>query len=306
MIVRLTGAYLAIFSVVLFALSIGAYALVATEYHSLLLPALSTPEGQATYALELHRLILIIIGLDVPLLVVVGLASAILAHISIRPLMLAREQERSFVADAAHELRSPLATIATVAQAARNGVTDAQLRDSLDLIARTALDAGALIGDLLTLAREPNRALLAPEPIDLAVIAHRCASEFEARAREAGIVLTVETQPAIVDGDERRLREVVRNLLDNALRHARSRIALTCSATESSACLSVVDDGAGISPQERAHIFERFVANRKTGGSGLGLSIARWVAQAHGGTLTVEGRTTNGAAFELAIPLFVD
>src|SRR5271170_7715624 len=93
------------------------------QYHSLLLPALSTPEGAAVYARAMSRVLVTILALDIPLLIVVGIAAWLLARLSIRPLLEAQDRERSFVADAAHELRSPLAAIATIAQATRPKAT---------------------------------------------------------------------------------------------------------------------------------------------------------------------------------------
>jgi len=302
-IARLTAAYLAIFALVLALLSAGAYFFVAGQYHSLLLPALGTPEGQTAYGVALHHVLVTIASFDVPLLVLVGLASAGLAKLSLRPLLLAQERQRRFVADAAHELRSPLATIASVAQATRGTSAEPATIRALELITQTSLDASALIADLLTLAREPEGRLLAREPIDLASVAHACIREFEPRAKDAGLALSATIESAIVDGDERRLRELVRNLLENALRHARTTIELRCETVPGNACVIVSDDGEGVDAEHRQRIFERFAESNSASGTGLGLSIARWVAQAHDGTLVLDERAAAGAMFVFTIPL---
>lgn len=290
MIARLTAAYLAIFACVLAALSVVAYLFIGQQYHSLLLPALVTPEGQAAYAQAMNRVALTIAAFDVPLLVLVGIASALLARVSIAPLLRARERERIFVADAAHGLRSPLTTIATVAQAAAEK-SDASARASFALIAKTALDAGGLIAELLTLARDPDARLLEREPIDLGALGTQCASEFLERARERGVDLRVTSASVIVDGDARRLREMIRNLLDNAVRHASSHVDISVSNGAREAELAVEDDGPGIAGDVRERLFERFARGEEhSEGSGLGLPIARWIAQAHAGTLELDDR----------------
>jgi signal transduction histidine kinase len=300
-IARLVALYLAVFAVVLTALSMGAYLFVGTQYHSLLLPALSTPEGHAVYAGAMRRVALTIVAFDIPLLIVVGLASWLLARISVAPWLSAREREREFIADAAHELRSPIATISSVAQASR-AASESDMRRALELIVKTSLDTSALIGDLLTLARSPSPALLQREPVDVSAIARDCATEFRTRAADAGIELTADLQSALVDGDERRLRELVRNLLENALHHARRAIGLRCEAAGGRAILTVTDDGPGVEPELRERIFERFFRNGEAAGTGLGLSIVRWVAQAHGGSVAVhEGG--HGATFVADFPL---
>jgi two-component system, OmpR family, sensor kinase len=296
---RLTAAYLTIFALVLIAISAVVYTLLAAEYHSLLLPALATPEGAAVYANSMRRVLLAIAGADVPLLVVVGLASWFLARLSVRPLLAAQARERAFVADAAHELRSPLAAIATVAQAARAYEDAATIRESLDTIAESAMDASALIADLLTLARSPEPALLVREPVDLAAIAQGCASEFAPRAAAASVVLDLRVRSAIVDGDARRLRELLRNLLENALRHASSSITIEAGTEAKRAFLRVSDDGPGVEPSIRTHLFDRFVSGAQS--TGLGLSIAQWVARAHEGTLALDEQRP-GASFVALFP----
>ena len=299
----MTAVYLAIFAVVLAALSAAAYAFVAGQYHSLLLPALATPEGQIAYGSAMRRVALTIGAFDVPLLILVGFASAVLARISLAPMLEARARERTFLADAAHELRSPLATIASVGQAGAGRTGDSEAREALALIATTALDASALIGDLLTLARTPHAKLLACEPVDLAAVVHGCLREFQPRFEASGIAIDATVESAIVNGDARRLRELVRNLLENALRHARKRITLTCVANDGRAVLRVADDGSGVAPSDRERIFERFVRGRETGaGTGLGLAIARWVASAHDGLLVLDDDAP-GASFTARIPL---
>jgi signal transduction histidine kinase len=300
-IARLVALYLAVFATVLAALSVGAYLFVGMQYHSLLLPALATPEGAAAYQNALRRVALTIVAFDIPLLILVGLASWFLARISVAPWLYARAREREFIADAAHELRSPLATISSVAQASRNE-DQASMREALELIAKTSLDASGLISDLLTLARSPSTTLLVREPVDLAAIAYDCVGEFRTRAASAGITIETNIASAIIDGDARRLRELIRNLLENALRHAYSSIMISCSANGTRAQLSVSDDGPGVPVESRDRIFERFFRNGEAAGTGLGLAIAQWVVYAHEGTIAVSDRTP-GALFTVEIPL---
>lgn len=301
MIARLVALYLAVFAAVLAALSIGAYFFVGTQYHSLLLPALSTPEGVAAYRQAMQRVALTIVAFDIPLVILVGIASWLLARISVAPWVSAHEREREFIADAAHELRSPLATISSVAQAARNA-DELSMREALELITKTSLDASGVITDLLTLARLPSATLLVREPVDLAAIAFDCVAEFRTRASSAGIAIESNLASAIVNGDARRLRELIRNLLENAMHHARSTISVSSSSNAGCAQLTVSDDGAGVPLQSRDHIFERFFRNGEAAGTGLGLAIAQWVARAHEGSIALSDRTP-GASFVVEIPL---
>jgi signal transduction histidine kinase len=115
--------------------------------------------------------------------------------------------------------------------------------------------------------------------------------------------LDLQLAPAIVDGDARRLHELLRNLLENALRHATSRVTVMTGGENGRAVLRVSDDGAGVVPELRERLFERFVSGSE-GGSGLGLAIAQWVARAHEGTLALDERN-GGASFIASFPIFV-
>lgn len=301
MIGRLAFRYLIIFAVVLLALSIVAYLFVVKDYASIASPALGTAEGAAALKTAETRVALTILFFDVPLLMLVGAASFLLARTSIAPLLAAQERERRFAADAAHELRSPLATIAAVAQAARSDAPP-QTAPALDTITLAALDASAIVADLLTLARRPTEIALQCEPVDLAMIVTRCAAEFAERARECGVAIDLDAHSAIVNGDERRLIELTRNLLENAVRHARAHVRVRSAAGERASRIEVEDDGPGVPEELRARIFERFFHESSEEGTGLGLSIAQWIAHAHRGTLDVRAGPLRGALFTLSIP----
>jgi len=310
MIARLTAVYLAIFAAVLAVISGVAFWLVGKQYASLLAPALNTPEGAAGYRSAMLHVAITIGSADIPILIIVGILAYILARTSLAPLIAAREREKQFAADAAHELRSPLATIATVAQAARSQ-TPKSMQEALETITQTALDASGLIGELLTLSRDPRPGLLQCEPVDVANVTQACAREFELRAQNKAIAFNVRAESSIVNGDERRLRELVRNLLDNALKHTKKTIALECGSDGRFVYIRVADDGEGVIPELRNRIFERFFQananaqpnprNADPAGSGLGLAIAHWVAKAHNGTLTLE-ETPAGASFLARFP----
>ena len=302
MILRAALFYLGIFICVLVALNAGAYAFMAREYASLLAPVLATSEGAAAMTTALRRVVVTLLALDVPLIVVVALAAYALARATIAPLEAARERERIFAADAAHELRSPLATISAIAQAAR-GTAPGEARDAFEAITRSALEASAVVTDLLTLARNPGRRALQCEPVDLGAVVAGTSREIEPIAAARGIRLVSSAASAIVDGDERRLRELARNLLDNAIRHARASVSIV-SRTQGRRCEIVVeDDGQGVPGPERERIFERFYRHANDGaGTGLGLAIARWIARAHDGTVSVEDAASGGARFVAAIP----
>lgn len=274
---RLAAAYLAVFVVVLAALDVAAYAYVAHADADVMQPLLALPEGRAAYATVMHRVALGLVLADVPLLILVGTASYVLARISLRPLVIAGEHQRRFAAEAAHELRTPLARIAATAQEAAP--------DALGRITAIALDASATVDDLLTLVREEHVPARLAEPVDLAAVVRR---ELADQTRD-GIVFRADLTPAYVLGDERRLRRLAANLVNNALRHARAFVDVRVAAERDTVTLRVEDDGAGVPEALRATLFERFV-REDGGGSGLGLAICRAIARAHGGDVALEDR----------------
>ncbi|MGW2203015.1 HAMP domain-containing sensor histidine kinase [Streptomyces sp. NPDC001774] len=209
------------------------------------------------------------------------------------------ERQRRFVADASHELRSPIASLRTQLEV---GAAHPELLDVPGAVEDT-VRLQHLAADLLLLARLDAGERLAGAPVDLAALA------TEAAAGRRGV--TVEAAESVqVSGSRGRLGRVLGNLLDNAVRHARAEVTVTVRREGDRAVLGVADDGPGVPEADRERIFERFVRlddarTRDEGGAGLGLAIARDVAVRHGGTLTVGEAPAGGALFELVLPLVV-
>ncbi|MBV9264496.1 MAG: HAMP domain-containing histidine kinase [Candidatus Eremiobacteraeota bacterium] len=301
---RAAAFYLGIFICVLGALSAGAYVFMRQEYSSILAPVLGTPEGRIGLASTMRNVLVTILAIDAPLIALVAVASYLLARATIAPLEAARERERLFAADAAHELRSPLTAIAAIAQAARTGASPENAK-AFDAIVRSAFHASDVVGDLLTLARRPARGVLQCEPVDLAAIVAAAVADIEPIAAARGVLIESSARSAIVDGDARRLRELARNLLDNAVRHARERVTIASQRKETTSELIVEDDGEGIALAQRELVFERFYRrNDDASGTGLGLAIVRWIARAHDGTVSIEEASGGGARFVTAIPAY--
>jgi signal transduction histidine kinase len=288
-VARLCASYLVILLAVLLVLDAAAFWYLGRSAHDALEPALATPEGAAAYGAQLRRIALGLGLLDVPLLLVSGAASYALAVISVRPLVQAREREARFAADAAHELRTPLARIAGVAQSAR-GTGDGTARDeALQRIAALAIDASGIVGDLLALMRDEHVAPRLSEPVDVGAVVRRVVGAMAAGGPRCELDVA---EACWVVGDERRLRRLVENLVDNANRHARAIVRVRVIAEGEWIALSVEDDGPGVPAALREHVFDRFVraADDETG-SGLGLAICRAIARAHGGEVALEERS---------------
>jgi signal transduction histidine kinase len=286
---------------VLAALSVVAYLFFARSAHELLEPLLGLPEGQAAYAATMRRTAGTIVLFDLPLTAIVGIAAYILARVSVQPLLRAREREERFAADAAHELRTPLATISAVAQAAAFADERAQCR-ALSQIAGIALDASALLGDLLTLMRDAPDETRLHEPVDLSAVVSAIVRDARERGAAVPIDLATPQGGAYVIGDERALRQLVNNLLINALRHARTRITVEVGAEPRAIVVAIEDDGEGVAPEDRERVFDRFFkAQLNSPGSGLGLAICRHIATRHGGTVALEQRARFVARFPRAV-----
>ncbi|MBV8645698.1 MAG: HAMP domain-containing histidine kinase [Candidatus Eremiobacteraeota bacterium] len=281
-VARLCASYLAILALVLLLLDGLAFWWLAGREHDLLEPLLTTDVGRATYDAQLRKDALGLALLDLPLLLAAGAASYGLAVVSVRPLVEAREREARFAAEAAHELRTPLARIASLAQTAQDAGALAQ-------IAAIAIDASGTISDLLSLVREEHVAPKLSEPVDLGALARAAVDS----ARRDGVQYDVVAgEECWVEGDERRLRRLADNLLDNAGRHARASVRVRVEPDGERIVLSVEDDGPGVPEPLRERIFERFVrGDDDDRGSGLGLAICRAIARAHGGDVVLEARS---------------
>jgi two-component system OmpR family sensor kinase len=218
---------------------------------------------------------------------------------------------RRFVADASHELRTPLTSIRGYAELFRRGARSrpADLAKTMARIETEAARMGVLVDDLLLLARLDQGRPLERRPVDLA----RVVEEAVDASRAIDPSRTIEVQGpsmAEVQGDEGRLRQVVDNLLENVRMHTppgtTARVQL--DAEQDGISLRVADTGPGLPPDAAERVFERFyrsdpARSRETGGAGLGLSIARAIVEAHGGTVTAVPADRLGASFEIRLPV---
>jgi heavy metal sensor kinase len=225
-------------------------------------------------------------------------------------------RQRQFTADASHELRTPLTVIKGQTEVALQRDRDPQdYREVLGAVNSEVDRMIRLVGSLLTLARaDSGQVPIARERIDLGQIVSDAVEQMRPAAAAKNVALTAKAGPPIPFlGDEDLLLQLVLNLLDNAVKYTPSGGSITAAwaigdGPPRRALIRVSDTGAGIAAEHLPRIFDRFYRvdqsrNQASGGSGLGLSISRWIAEAHGGTLTVESTPGGGSTFTVRLSL---
>ncbi len=218
----------------------------------------------------------------------------------------ASETQRRFVADAAHELRSPLARIQAQVEIDEAHPATSDLEATHGSLLGETGRLQRLVDDLLLLARGDAGALdlTRAGPVDLDdVVGQQIAAR---RGRAGPRIDSRRVSPVQVRGDSGQLARAVANLLDNAVRHARGAVTVTLAEEGGRAVLTVADDGPGVPSSDRDRVFERFTrledARSTDGGAGLGLAIARDIAERHGGGLALDTAAPDGARFVLTLP----
>ena len=204
------------------------------------------------------------------------------------------ERERRFVADASHELRTPVAVLKTELEGAlRAGDHAPEVRAALVAAVEECDHLVQLAEDLLVMARSGDGRLpLRPETIAVGALLEGVRDRFTDRARERGRSIRVAAGDVRVTADPLRVRQALGNLVDNALRHGEGEIRLVAAAADGGVELAVDDEGPGFADDIAGRAFERFARGdeaRTRGGTGLGLAIVRAIAEAHGGTARIEG-----------------
>ena len=228
----------------------------------------------------------------------------------------AEAQRRQMTADIAHELRNPLSVVRGNLEAMFDGIYPIDA-EHLEPIHQETVLLQRLVEDLRLLSlADAGQLELIHSDIDVERLLKGVAEGAQAIAQDKGLTLHVEVPPAlsgpgerlVVDGDADRLRQVVGNLVSNALRYTPpgGTVTLSAQATETGVRLSVADTGPGIPPEDLPHIFDRFyrgdtARDRASGGSGLGLPIARALVEAHGGTIEVESEVGQGTRFTVHV-----
>ncbi|MFL5879535.1 MAG: sensor histidine kinase [Actinomycetota bacterium] len=235
------------------------------------------------------------------------------------------DRMRRFVADASHELRTPLTTIRGFAELYRQGAArdPAELDRLMWRIEDQAARMGLLVEDLLLLARLDTERPLDRQPVDLLALAAEAVNDARAVAPDRRIELVLGGDNGdhdgvlVVLGDDRRLRQVLVNLVDNALTHTPAgspievRVGTSTLDGRPGAAFEVVDHGPGLAPEQAERVFERFyradpARSPADGGSGLGLSIVAALVAVHGGTVAVDSVPGRGARFRVVLPLAPD
>jgi heavy metal sensor kinase len=222
------------------------------------------------------------------------------------------EQQR-FIADASHELRTPVAILRSEAEIAleRDRAAD-EYKNSLVLISEEAERFSRIVEDLFTLARTgSSQPALIKERFYLNELLADCARAAQSLTTRKNVALDIEPLPEmIITGDEELLKRMLLNLLDNAVKYTPEggTVSLALAGRDHEAEIRVSDTGIGIPVEDQAHIFDRFyrvdkARSRGAGGAGLGLAIARWIVEAHGGAISVQSDKGQGSVFRVILPL---
>ncbi|MGH2517195.1 MAG: sensor histidine kinase, partial [Ktedonobacterales bacterium] len=283
---------------------------------------------------QLHDLLFILAGVGAGVLLLTALASLYLADRALVPMRLAFDRQRQFAAAASHELRTPLAIMRSQAELVERtlkrysgaGQGDAQAQDDLREIVAEVDYMSRLVRDLLLLARdESDLRGLAWETVDVRALVREATTKVRAQADARALTLAVEAgtdgdEPAPVRGDADRLRQLLLILVENAIQYTEAGGTITVvvhPAQERRLLIAradvvriiVTDTGQGIRAEDSERIFEPFyhAPTHATGaasvsGAGLGLALARWIATAHGGEITVRSAPGAGSSFTVALP----
>jgi signal transduction histidine kinase len=226
------------------------------------------------------------------------------------------QHTQRFLADASHELRTPL-TVIQVELEAVIGRTDtsAEVRELAGSVLEEVARLRKIVEGLFALSRlDAGEALAKPAPFDLGELAATTADQMCLLAEDKGISITCHSAPnVIVEGDRSRLKQVIVNLLDNAIKYTSEggKVEVRAIARDARAVLEVSDNGIGIPTEALPHVFERFfrvdkARSRDLGGAGLGLSIVKSVCVAHGGQVEVQSKEGEGSRFIVELPLASD
>jgi len=222
------------------------------------------------------------------------------------------QRQRQFMADASHELRTPVSVIQSAADVtlSREERSGAEYRDAVAMIGTEARRLSRLVDDMLVLARaDAGGYPLKKEPLYLNELVLDCQRSVAMLGRDRDVRVEASAPDDVpFSGDESLLRRMILNVLQNAVHHTPEHglVQLDVSPNGKSVDIRVIDQGRGIAAVDRDRIFDRFVqldAARHGAGAGLGLPIARWIAEAHGGTLSVESTSDAGSTFRIALPL---
>ena len=247
-------------------------------------------------------------------IVVIGLAGYYLARLALVPIQTAWDRQQQFVADASHELRTPLAVVKTNAELMLRHPENTVEQESSRVtnILREAIRMNKLVSTLLTLARaDANQLELQLKACMVDDVLETVVEQFRPLAEIKGLELQVNIEPQIeITCDRERLHQLMVILLDNALKYTAppGKITIACSRLQNQVVLKVEDTGCGILPEDLARIFDRFfrgdkARHRETGGAGLGLSIAQWIVEKHGGRIRVESSPNVGTQFYITLPV---
>ena len=255
--------------------------------------------------------LLLIMGTSEVLLL---LMAFILARTNMIPITRALKQQRRFVADAAHEFKTPMTVIQNKLETMLEHPNDSVM-DQVENVANSLTEVrhlNKLTADMLKLAQADAEVTMFDfKPTDLVGIIKEVSEILEIQFKEKNQNLNFEMpEELIIDGDGQRLRQLILNLVDNAHKYTDENTTITIQLKKlrSTARIKIIDNGEGISTEDKKHLFDRFYRvdksrSRASGGHGLGLSIVQWIVEGHGGKINVEDTIPHGTTFDIALPL---
>lgn len=266
--------------------------------------------ARRAYARTLEAIVVSLALADVFVLAVVGAAGYYLADRTLRPIREAHDRQRRFVADASHEMRTPIAAIRSTAESVLMSTSPVAGAAALARIVGSTERLTRLTHDLLVLASSERGSLrLVRDELDLSVVTAEAVEQLRTDGAHEGSTIAVSlASDLIVRGHPDDLGRIVANLIDNALRYGGGIVRVRTLELDGQAIVEVADEGPGIAESDLGRIFEPFFRVRSDAGapsgSGLGLAIAAELARQQGGRLTVESRPGLGSTFRLGLPRF--